>query len=310
MVQQAIYARGMTKVGVVFPQLEIGRDPGAIREYATAVEDMGFHHILAYDHVLGADTDRDDVNMLKWPPGHYTYREQFHEPLILFAYLAGLTRTVELVTGVLVLPQRQTALVAKQAVEIQLLSNNRLRLGVGVGYNHLEFQALDVSFEGRGRRIEEQIGVLRELCSKQLVTMHGDYHRLDRVGLNPLPDSPIPIWMGATSPAGFRRVAAMADGWICPGGALSPMVRHWLDQLDRALSGARSPSPSFGIDGRLDVRFRPDEEVMREMALWQKIGATHVSVNTMAPYDRRSETLSVDGHIGLLQHTRELIELS
>src|SRR2546426_2543671 len=150
----------MTRIGVVFPQLEIGSDPGGIRAYAEAVEDLGYDHLLAYDHVVGADTDRSDARIAKWPPTHYTYRHQFHEPLVLFGFLAGVTRRIELVTSVLVLPQRQATLVAKQAAEIHLLSGGRLRLGVGVGYNHLEYEALGVPFAELGARLEEQVAVL------------------------------------------------------------------------------------------------------------------------------------------------------
>lgn len=297
----------MARVGVVLPQLEIGCDPGAIREYATAVEALGFTHILAYDHVVGADTARSDARMATWPPGHYTHRDQFHEPLVLFGYLAGITQDIEFTTGVLVLPQRQTALVAKQAAEVAVLSRNRLRLGVGIGYNHLEFEALGVPFERRGERTHEQIAVLKALLRERLVAVDGEFHRLDRVGLNPLPEKSVPIWMGATSAAGFRRAAMLGDGWICPGGALSPTVQGWLGELNAALLQAGPRQKQFGVDGRLDVRFRSDDDIVLEMARWLEVGASHVSVNTMTPYDRRSESLGVDAHLRLLERTRDLI---
>jgi probable F420-dependent oxidoreductase len=294
------------KIGAILPQLEIGADPATIREWVTAVEDMGFDHVVAYDHVVGADTNRSDPRMAKWPAGHYTYRELFHEPLVLFGYLAGITKRVELVTGILILPQRQATLVAKQAVEIQVLSENRLRLGVGIGYNHLEFEALGVPFEDRGKRMEEQVRVLRQLWSQPLVTIDETHHRLTQVGLNPLPQRPIPLWMGATSLVGLRRVVALADGWICPGGALSPAVQSWLKMLDQALQEAGPRSSPLGIDGRLDMRFRPDDELAREISRWRELGATHLSVNTMSPYNRRAETLDLDGHLRLLRRFREL----
>lgn len=293
----------MTRIGAIFPQLEIPADPQTVRSWATAVEDMGFDHIVAYDHVVGADTSNKahDQRMQKWPPGHYTYRELFHEPLVLFGFLAGVTATIELATGILILPQRQTTLVAKQAAEIQILSNNRLRLGVGIGYNHLEFEALGVPFERRGERMAEQIDVLRQLWSNELVDIHGTEHQFSGVGLNPLPEKPIPLWVGATSAIGFRRVARQADGWICPGGALSPAVQGWLDMLAQALREAPPRERPLGIDGRLDMRYRPLDELAREAVRWRELGATHISVNTMAPYDRRAEKLSLDEHLELLR---------
>jgi probable F420-dependent oxidoreductase len=295
------------KIGAILPQLEIAADPGAIREWVNAVEEMGFDHVVAYDHVVGADTKQPDPRIAKWPPGHYTYRELFHEPLVLFGFLAGITKRVELTTGILILPQRQATLVAKQAVEIQVLSENRLRLGVGIGYNHLEFEALGVPFEERGKRMEQQIRVIRQLWSEPLVTINETHHRLTKVGLNPLPQRPIPLWMGATSQIGLRRVVALADGWICPGGALSPAVQTWLEQLDQALKEAGPRSSPLGIDGRLDMRFRPDDELAQEARRWKELGATHLSVNTMSPYNRRAETLDVDGHIRLLRHVLDLL---
>jgi alkanesulfonate monooxygenase SsuD/methylene tetrahydromethanopterin reductase-like flavin-dependent oxidoreductase (luciferase family) len=168
----------------------------------------------------------------------------------------------------------QATLAAKQAAEIQILSGGRLRLGIGVGYNHLEYEALGVPFSEIGARLEEQVGVLRALWQAPLVEFDGAFHRLDRVGINPLPPRPVPIWMGATSPAGFRRVAALAEGWLCPGG---------------------------------DLRLRADEDVKREFVAWEDAGASHISLNTLAPPDRRREMLDVDGHIELLRHARAVI---
>ena len=198
-------------IGVVFPQVEIGTDPGAIRDYAQAVEAMGYTHILTFDHVLGVNPDRPGG----WK-GPYTYRHAFHEPFVLFGFLAAGTRRVELVTGILILPQRQTALVAKQAAELDLLTGGRLRLGVGTGRNWMEYEALNEDFASRGRRVEEQIEVLRRLWTTELVTFEGKWHHLDRMGLNPMPSQrPIPIWMGSFTKVVERvieRVARIADG--------------------------------------------------------------------------------------------------
>ena len=198
------------QIGVVFPQTEIGDDPAAIRDYAQAVEGLGYRHILAYDHVLGAST----ANRPGWR-GAYTSDTPFHEPFVLFAYLAGQTRRVEFVTGVIVLPQRQTALVAKQAAELDLLSGGRLRLGVGVGWNEVEYQALGQDFHNRGARIEEQVALLRALWTEPVVTFRGRWHTVEEAGIKPLPaQRPIPVWFGATADAGIARAGRSGDGWF------------------------------------------------------------------------------------------------
>src|SRR6266852_9674563 len=188
-------------VGVVLPQTEIGNDPAAIKAYAEAVENMGFTHILVFDHVLGANPERPGG----WK-GPYTYRHGFHEPFVLFGFLAAATHRIELVTGVVILPQRQTALVAKQAAAVDVLSGGRLRLGIGVGWNPVEFEALGENFKNRGKRVEEQLEVMRLLWTKELVTYEGQWHRVPDAGINPLPvQRPIPVWMGGESEAVLRR---------------------------------------------------------------------------------------------------------
>lgn len=198
------------QIGAIFPQTEIGSDPAAVRDYAQAVEDLGYGHITAYDHVLGAST----ANRPDWR-GSYTSAAMFHEIFVLFGYLAALTRRVELVSGVLILPQRQTALVAKQAAEVDVLSGGRLRLGVGVGWNAVEFEALGEDFQTRGARIEEQIAVLRALWTQPVVDFHGRWHQIPAAGINPLPvQRPIPIWMGGYVDTVLRRIGRVADGWL------------------------------------------------------------------------------------------------
>lgn len=196
------------RVGVVFPQTEIGADAGAVRAYAEHVEASNFTHVLAYDHVVGADPSVHTG----WG-GPYDVDTTFHEPLVMFGFLAGVTTTIELVTGVIILPQRQTALVAKQAAEVDLLSNGRLRLGVGIGWNAIEYEALGEDFTNRGKRSEEQIELMRSLWTQRSVTFSGRFHRLTGAGLAPLPvQRPIPVWIGAASARGFERAGRLADG--------------------------------------------------------------------------------------------------
>ncbi len=264
------------RIGVVFPQVEIGQDPGAIRDYAQAVEALGYTHILTFDHVLGANPERPGG----WK-GPYTYRHSFHEPFVLFGFLAAATRRVELVTGILILPQRQTALVAKQAAAVDVLSGGRLRLGVGVGWNAVEFEALGERFTDRGKRIEEQIDVLRALWAKDLVTVQGQWHRISDAGLNPLPARSIPIWMGGESEPVVRRAARLADGWM-PHFRPGPEAQAVVDGLHGLIREAGRDPARFGIEGRLTLAQVPPERRADELAAWRAMrGITHVCVHTV-----------------------------
>ena len=267
------------KIGVVFPQTEIGSDPAMIRDYAQAVESMGYTHILAFDSVVGANPDRPGG----WD-SPFTYRHPFHEPLVLFGFCAAVTRTIELVTGVLVLPQRQTALVAKQAAEVDVLSGGRLRLGIGVGWNPVEFEALGENIKNRGERIEEQLDVMRRLWTEELVTYEGRWHRVPDGGLNPRPvQRPIPVWMGGEREAVLRRAARLADGWITlqtfrPG----PAAQQTVDRLYALVREAGRDPAAFGVEGRVALANLPVAERAKEMAAWRAMrGITHLCVNTM-----------------------------
>jgi probable F420-dependent oxidoreductase len=267
------------KIGVVFPQTEIGQDPAAIRDYAQAVESMGYTHMLAFDSVVGANPDRPGG----WD-SPYTYQHAFHEPFALFAFCAAVTRRIELVTGVLILPQRQTTLVAKQAAEVDVLSGGRLRLGIGVGWNPVEFEALGENIHTRGKRIEEQLEVMRLLWTRELVTYEGRWHRVPDAGIKPLPvQQPIPVWMGGESEVVLRRAARLADGWITlqtfrPGVAAQQTV----DRLHGLVREAGRDPAAFGIEGRVALAQVPPQERAKEMAAWRAMrGITHLCVNTM-----------------------------
>ena len=267
------------RIGVVFPQTEIGQDPAVIRDYAQAVEAMGYTHILAFDSVVGANPDRPGG----WD-SPYDYRHPFHEPFVLFGFCGAVTRRIELVTGILILPQRQTALVAKQAAAVDVLSGGRLRLGVGVGWSQVEFEALGETFENRGRRIEEQVEVMRLLWTRELVAYEGKWHRVPDAGINPLPaQRPIPLWMGGESEAVLRRMARLAEGWITlqtfrP----DPAAQQTIDRLHGLVRAAGRDPATFGIEGRVALaRLTPDEHG-KEMTAWRAMrGITHLCVNTM-----------------------------
>jgi probable F420-dependent oxidoreductase len=264
---------GALALGVVFPQKEIGSDPEGIRRYVQQVEAAGFDHVVVYDHVLGASPDRPG-----WS-GPYTIEDPFHEVMVLFGFIAAITTRLEMATEILVLPQRQAALVAKQAAEIDLLSGGRLRLGVGLGWNAVEYEALGMNFHDRGRRLEEQIALMRELWSRREVTFTGRDHQVTKAGLNPFPARPIPLWIGATADVGLRRAARLADGWQSELG-LGPDLERNLSRLRGYLEAEGRDLAAFGIAG--EVGFGGGVvAAIDAVRAWQALGATHVSLTTM-----------------------------
>jgi probable F420-dependent oxidoreductase len=283
------------RYGAVFPQTEIGDDPGAVRAYAQAIEEMGYEYLLAYDHVLGADTSVRP----NWT-GPYNAETNFHEPFVLFGYLAGITQRIELVTGIIILPQRQTALVAKQAAEVDVLSGGRLRLGIGIGWNDVEYEALNEDFHNRGKRSEEQVEVLRELWTKPVVTYEGRWHHIDAAGIKPLPvQRPIPIYFGGGRTDGvLRRIAKLGDGWLPQtqpddnGRALVEKFRNFVAEA------GREPS-DVGLDARVSVLEGMDV-ALANAEQWDDIGARYVGVNTM-----KAGFTTVDQHLNALREFKE-----
>ena len=264
------------RLGVTLPQTEMGADPIAIRDYVQAVEQLGYHHIHSLDHVLGANPGSRPG---WWGP--YDHNDLIHEQFVLFGYLAGVTSEIELVTAILILPQRQTALVAKQAAEIDVLSGGRLRLGIGIGWNDVEYEALGEDFRNRGRRSEEQIEVLRALWTRDLVTYHGRWHTITDAGINPLPvRRPIPVWIGGEAEPVIRRTARIGDGWF-PQYAPDDTVRATIDRLRTYAEEAGRDPGEIGIDGRILVAGTSSEERTRCAREWSSLGATHLSVRTV-----------------------------
>ena len=292
------------KAGVIFPQTEIGSDPGAIRDYVQAAEGMGYSHLIVYDHVLGADVGRYP----HWQ-GSYTSQDQFHEPFVLFGYLAGITTSIQLVTAVLILGQRQTALVAKQAAEVDILTGGRLRLGIGVGWNHVEYEALGQNFNDRGRRSAEQIELLRALWTQDVVDFHGRYHDVTHAGINPLPvQRPIPIWIGAggrenpvPSDPVLKRIARLADGWFPQMSPEKDGSATMAKLAEYAQEAGRDPS-TIEMEARINSGDGDPEFWQEQSEAWQKLGATHVSVNTMKAGYRTPED-----HINAIQQFKEVV---
>ncbi|MDT5322907.1 MAG: hypothetical protein QOF25_59 [Mycobacterium sp.] len=277
------------QVGVVFPQAELGGDVGAVRAYAERVEDLGYKHVLAFDHVVGADPKVHTG----WN-GPYDVHTTFHEPFVLFGYLAGVTRSLEFVTGVIILPQRQTVLVAKQAAEVDLLASGRFRLGIGIGWNAVEYEALGEDFTNRGRRSEEQIELMRRLWTEQSVTFDGEFHQVTGAGIAPPPvQRPIPVWIGAGSARGYERAGRIADGWF-PMVAPGPDLDTARAVVDRAAVDAGRDPKAIGMEAWVKWQGSADG-VVDGVTKWDQAGASHVSINTMG-----AGLKTVDDHLAAL----------
>ena len=284
-------------IGVAYPQIELRGDPAAVGEFGRAVEQLGFDHILAYDHVLGA-VHADRTPQLTGP---YTEQDPFHDPFVMFAYLTGITERIHFTTGILILPQRPTALVARQATDVDLLSGGRLRLGVGIGWNYVEYEALGQDFHTRGARQEEQIGLLRRLFTEPVVDFSGRFDRIDRASLLPRPTRPIPIWLGGSGEKAFDRAARLGDGFIFFGGGVHAIdswrrLRERVSNLDRSVE-------DFGGD-YVALSGANVGELTREVDAWREAGGSHVTVVTMG-----LGLDSVNGHIDYLASLADSLTL-
>jgi probable F420-dependent oxidoreductase len=285
------------RIGVVFPQTELGGDAGALRAYGQGVEELGYAHVMTFDHVLGADPD-----VHRGWDGPYDVHTTFHEPFVMFGYLAALT-SLELVTSIIILPQRQTALVAKQAAEVDLLTGGRFRLGVGLGWNRVEFEALGQDFSTRGRRSEEQIALMRRLWTEQTVTFDGEFDRVTGAGLAPMPvQRPIPVWIGAQAPPSYRRAGRLADGWF-PQMSPGPKLDEAKAMVEEAAAQAGRDPSTLGMEGRL--AWRGDADEVAELAgRWRDSGATHIAIDTM-----RAGLATVDDHLAALASAADALGL-
>lgn len=283
------------KVGIIYPQNELHGDPEAVRRIGLATEALGFDHLLVYDHVLGATHDREPkLN------GPYTEKHAFHDPFVMFAYLAAITQRIELVTGILILPQRQTVLVARQAADLDLLSHERFRLGVGIGWNYVEYDALGQDFRTRGKRIEEQIDLLRQLWSEPLLTFAGTFDRIDRAALNPRPRRQIPIWLSGFVDVALQRAAAFADGFIFADGAVNAFEQA--ARLKEILQNVGRSAAGFGLHCNM-LRAKTPEAVVETLIRWRDIGGTHASVSTMG-----QSLTSIEQHVDYMKRVAEAVK--
>ena len=285
------------RLGAIFPQTEIGADPSAVKDFAQAAEDLGYDHILVFDHVLGADQTKRD----SWDRP-YNIDDMFHEPFVLFGYLAGITEKIEFTTGVLILGQRQTGLVAKQAAEVDVLTGGRLRLGIGIGWNDVEYEALGQSFSNRGRRSEEQLALLRMLWTEESVNFEGRYHKVSDAGINPLPiQRPIPIWLGGGEDRVIQRIGKMADGWFPQFQPNSAGQEKIGIMREAAVNAGRDPK-AIGIEGRVSLATDDQSDWEKIGASWDEIGATHFSINTM-----KAGLKGPDQHIEAIKRFKETV---
>jgi probable F420-dependent oxidoreductase len=259
------------EIGAVFPQARFGSERGLIREFAETAERLGYSHLLAYDHVLGASHTGRELN------GPYTEHDPFHEPMVLFGFFAGVTSRIELGTAVIILPQRQAALVAKQAAEVDVLSGGRFRLGVGIGWNRIEYEALNEDFSNRGARCEEQVEVMRRLWTESLVDFEGRWHRIDRASILPRPARPIPVWFGGATDKALRRGAKLGDGFIFP--AYDDAVIEQIARLRRYLAESDRDGEAFGLQVFLDYGAGP-EAWRSQLEACRVAGVSHVAMRS------------------------------
>ena len=285
------------KLGAIFPQTEIGADPAGVRDYAQAAEAMGYEDLAVFDHVLGADASKH----ANWERP-YRHTDMFHEPFVLFGYLAAITEKIRMTTQVLILGQRQTALVAKQAAEVDVLTGGRLRLGIGTGWNYVEYEALGEDFHNRGRRSVEQIRLMRALWTEEVVDFKGRYHQISHAGINPLPvQRPIPIWFGGGHDRVIRRIGRMGDGWFPQFQPDSEGQEKIAQMRQHARDAGRDPM-SIGIEGRISIANGDPDSWSKAAAAWAEVGATHLSVNTM-----RAGLNSPDQHIDAIRRFKEAV---
>ncbi len=286
------------QVGIVFPHHEIGTDPGAIKAFAQGAESLGFTHLLIYDHVLGADPNRPGG----WKNRPYDKDVRFHEPLTTFAFIAAVTETIDLMSTVLILPQRQTALVAKQAAEVALLSKGRFRLGIGTGWNAIEYEALNENFGNRGRRQAEQVDLLRKLWSEDSLTYAGKFHTVSAASINPRPPRSIPIWFGGAAPQLIDRCARLGDGWI-PLGGPTPDSAAAIESLKAQRKAAGKDWAGFGIQAQAQVRGGDPERWRAHAQKWRELGATHIAVAT-----HNAGLQGVDAHLRAAASYRSAVD--
>ncbi len=264
------------QLGASLPVVDIGTGPTVIRDYAQAAEGLGFAYLVAPDHVLGANPNKDYGGRRVG-----TNANPYHDPFVLFGFLAGCTQRIGFAVGVLILAQRQAVLVAKQAASLDVLCGGRFRLGIGVGWNEVEFVGLNENFHNRGKRSEEQVRVMQALWAAPHVNFAGEFHRIEDAGINPRPASGrVPIWYGGHAEATFRRAAKYGDGFMPLAYPATDAALAAFDKLRRLTREAGRDPTQMGIEVWVSPGTGTPEDWRREIAFWKQAGVTHVTVHT------------------------------
>ncbi len=294
------------QLGVSLPQTDIGGDPSVVREFATTAEALGFSHLAAYDHVVGINPQSQP----DWS-GPYTSGDCFHDVFSLFGFLAACTQSIELISHVLILSQRQTVLVARQAASVDLLSGGRLRLGIGVGWNPVEYVALNETFNNRGKRSEEQAEVLKALWTEQHVNFKGKWHDIPDVGLNPMPiQRPIPLWFGGNIEYVASRIAQHGEGWITLYQSPGDDAKSARESMLEAAGKAGQNPDDIGLDAWVSMGDATPDDWHAEAAAWKELGATHLTLNTAfkTRHHRRIAGASLEEHLIAIESYRDAVE--
>tara|TARA_A100001037_G_C15126863_1_gene626655 strand:- start:365 stop:1225 length:861 start_codon:yes stop_codon:yes gene_type:complete len=278
------------ELGAVFPHNEIGDNPKDLKDYAQGLESLGVNHLLIYDHVLGADPNRPGG----WS-APYDKDTAFHEPLTTLSFLAAVTDNLEFITTILILPQRQTVLAAKQAAQLAILSKNRFRMGIGTGWNEIEYEGLNENFRNRGKRQAEQVDLMRTLWESDSVTYKGQFHTIDKASINPRPSLPIPIWFGGSAPALLERCAILGDGWIPLMGA-NEAAEKCINTLKKHRQAAELSWESFGIQAQAQFAGGNAQRWKSHAEKWKKMGCTHLAVAT-----HNAEETNIKGHLNRVE---------
>ena len=285
------------EIGAVFPHNEIGADPQAIKDYAQGVEELGVTHLLIYDHVLGADRDRPGGF-----EGPYDKDIAFHEPFTTFAFIAAVTQKLDMITTVMILPQRQTVLVAKQAAELAILSNNRFKLGIGVGWNAVEYVGLNENFHDRGKRQAEQVELMRLLWESEVLEYKGNYHQIDKASINPRPSLPVPIWFGGGAPKLIQRCAELGDGWI-PLMGPNDKAKAMLDEIREKRAAKGLSWEDFGVQAQAQYAGGNPELWAKHATKWRDLGASHLAIAT-----HNAGQTDVQGHLKRIQEYLDSVQ--
>jgi probable F420-dependent oxidoreductase len=286
------------KIGATYPTMEVACDPDNVRKFVMALEKLGFNHMMAYDHVLKCPHEGRDPPLF----GPYTEKDSFDDPFVLFAFAAALTDKLEFATGVMVLPQRQTALAAQQAANVDLLSRERLRLGVGLGWNYVEYEALGQDFHTRAKRMEEQVGLLRQLWTTPVVDFKGRFDRIDRAGINPRPRRQIPLWFGGIVEAAFARGARLGDGFIFASQSAAAAIEEW-GRVKHHLAAAGRSEKDFGREF-LAIWTETQQAAVDGLKTFRDSGGTHGCVHSM----NRGLGSDIDAHIDYIAEVKRFLD--